>query len=401
MPITYSYGSGLDGGEMVNQGWYTDEAGNKIGQASASQELLNQYQAEGFAYLSQLMQSGMAPQQVLDELVKNDRIDLAFHAAQNGLLPHDLTVNTSLLPINSQAQGFLPNGLKLGEWNAAQQTHSSHDRFTEQFLPAAAMFVGAGYGLGALGAEAGAGAGLAEGAGVYGGLDAGAIAGADFVGGAAPIISNFSPPWLQGLGVNLAPTGTPGLNLLGTGLSTALGLYGADQQKDALEDLANQQNAQYQQNLAMGQPYRDQLSALLADPESYLKSPLVTGSVQQGTDALAAALSVNGNPAGSGAALHALQNYATTQYGNSFMDYVKTLGNLGGLSAFNQSAAQGPNLTPATSAINANANTYHTLGYGLEGALNAFGVGAQKPPTNQGTSIEQLLKQLKSQGVTL
>ena len=159
------------------------------------------------------------------------------------------------------------------------------------------------------------------------------------------------------------------LSLLGIGGSTLLGLAGANQQTNALEDLAAGEDARFQQLFSAGAPYRSQLETLMADPSTYLSSPLVQTSVDQGTSALARSLSAQvGNPALSGTALHELQNYATNAFADDYYKQAQLLGNLGGLSQFAGGAAQGPNLGPSMAGIQSGANTYNVLGAGLADA---------------------------------
>jgi len=142
--------------------------------------------------------------------------------------------------------------------------------------------------------------------------------------------------------------------LLGTLASTGLGVYGANQQSNALEKLA-------EQYMGFGAPYRDRLAASYQDPAGFLaNSPDINAAVDQGTSALARSLSVNGNPAGSGRALQELQNYATQQLYGQLGNERNRLANFGGLSNFN-AAAPG---TQAT-AIGQQGNVYNALGYGL------------------------------------
>lgn len=160
---------------------------------------------------------------------------------------------------------------------------------------------------------------------------------------------------LEGLGLGAAGgslLGGGGINL-GNLLGAGLGFAGSYQQTEALKALAEKQ-------MAMGAPYRDRLNALYANPMDYLKSPEVMGAVDQGTSALAKALSVQGNPFGSGHALQELQNYATTQQLNRLDAEKKNLANFGGLSSFN-AAAPGT----AVAGINAGTGMYNAAGYGL------------------------------------
>jgi hypothetical protein len=200
--------------------------------------------------------------------------------------------------------------------------------------------------------------------------------GASTVGGAATAGTALSRI------LNGTATTADWLSVLGPVGSTALGIYGADQQADALRDVAEREDARHREMMAMGAPYRGRLESLYSDPTSYLKSSEVTVPVQQGTDALARALSVQGNPAGSGTALHEIQNYATNQLYGRLGQEKDRLAGYGGLTAYNQAAASGPNLSPTMAGINARGNVLNAAGYGLGQITN--------PPS----TLEQLYRSL-------
>ena len=115
----------------------------------------------------------------------------------------------------------------------------------------------------------------------------------------------------------------------------------------------------------MGAPYRDRLAALYNDPSKFLQSAEVTTPVQQGTDALARSLSVQGNPIGSGHALQELQNYSANQLFSRLGQEKDRLGGLGGLTAYNN-AAPGT----ALAGVNAGSNVWNAAGSGLASLTN-------------------------------
>lgn len=158
---------------------------------------------------------------------------------------------------------------------------------------------------------------------------------------------------------------------LGAALPAALGAYGANQQAGAYERLARDY-------MAMGDPYRQRLAQLYADPTAFLNSPEVKIPVQQGTDALARALSIQGNPAGSGTALQELQNYASNQIFGRLGQEKDRLAGFGGLSAYNQAAP-----SAAGAGIAANKGIYDAIGAGFADVFN--------PPT----SLADLLKGMR------
>ena len=140
--------------------------------------------------------------------------------------------------------------------------------------------------------------------------------------------------------------------ILAGAIPAAFGAYGANQQANAYEGLARDY-------MNMGAPYRGRLADLYNNPSAFLSSPEVQVPVQQGTDALARALSVQGNPIGSGTALQELQNYSANQLFGRLGQEKDRLGGFGGLSAYNQAAPQA-----ASNAIGANKGIYDAFGAG-------------------------------------
>ena len=177
---------------------------------------------------------------------------------------------------------------------------------------------------------------------------------------------------LKGLGGN---GNSSGLGSLGSLLAAGLGAYGSNRQAQQLGTLS-------QQYAGYGAPYRAMLASSYADPNSFLaNSPDIKAAVGQGTDALAHSLSTQGNPAGSGAALQQLQNYATQGLYGQLGNARNQLANFGGLSNFNQAA-----LGLATQQIQAQGNTLNALGSGISSATN--------PPT----TLQQALNSIGGLG---
>lgn len=251
----------------------------------------------------------------------------------------------------------------------------------------AALAYGGGSALGSLGAAgeavpAGTGTGAGVGAGTAGGLEAATSAGTAATG--------VAPAATQGLVGELGAAGAAGTaasglggsgasgatgtalsrildgtyntsDLLGVGGnigSTLLGVAGSRNQQNALTQLAQQQ-------MAMGAPYRDKLAAIYNDPNAFLKSSEVQTPVQQGTDALARSLSVQGNPMGSGTALQGLQDYSANQLFGRLGEEKNRLAGFGGLTSFN-AAAPGT----STAAVNAGSNVYNAVGSGIASLTN-------------------------------
>lgn len=157
------------------------------------------------------------------------------------------------------------------------------------------------------------------------------------------------------------------LKLLGQVGPSVLGAFGANSQSNALGALADK-------FAGYGAPYRDQLSALMANPSSFYSSPEASGAF----DAMARKLSIGGNPAGDP------YKQATLTGGlySLLQGKENQLAGFGGLTAYN-AAAPGA----ATTAAGTGSNIYNAVGAGLGNVLN--------PPTD----LQTLLAQLKGSGV--
>ena len=174
-------------------------------------------------------------------------------------------------------------------------------------------------------------------------------------------------------GTNGQSTGLTLASLLGAGIPAGLGALASSNQTDKLTALSDKYSA-------MGQPYRDKLSALYADPSTFLNSDAVRIPVQQGTDMLARSLSTRGNPTGSGNALTELQKYSSGQLFDRLGQEKDRLAGFGGLSAYSGAAPQA-----ATNAINSSANTYNAIGAGAADIFNP----------KQQTSLADLMRLMK------
>ena len=141
--------------------------------------------------------------------------------------------------------------------------------------------------------------------------------------------------------------------------AAGFGAYASNQQSERLADLANEYKG-------FGAPYRAELSRLQSDPGSFLTSPRVTTAVDQGTNAMARALSAkDGNPMGSGRALQELQNYSTNSLYGQLTNRENQLANFGGLSGFNAAAPQA-NLA----SVQQSGNMYNAIGAGINDVFN-------------------------------
>lgn len=146
--------------------------------------------------------------------------------------------------------------------------------------------------------------------------------------------------------------------LLGTLGSTALGVYGSNSQADSYKEIANKY-------LAMGEPYRQRLAGLYANPDAFLSSKEVQTPVQLGTDALARSLSTQGNPVASGNALQQLQSYSADQLFGKLGQEKDRLAGFGGLSSYNAAAPQAE-----TNAVGQKANVFNAVGAGMNNIFN-------------------------------
>jgi len=141
--------------------------------------------------------------------------------------------------------------------------------------------------------------------------------------------------------------------------AAGLGAYASNQQSNALAEQA----AKFAE---FGAPYRQQLASLQSDPGSFLSSPRVTSAVDQGTSAMARALSArDGNPTGSGRALQEMQNYATNSLYGQLTNRENQLANFGGLSNFD-AAAPSANLA----SVQQTGNMYNAIGAGINDIFN-------------------------------
>jgi hypothetical protein len=165
--------------------------------------------------------------------------------------------------------------------------------------------------------------------------------------------------------------GGTNLDLMGKLLGTGLGMYGANQQANSTRDLANQ-FAEY------GAPYRQKLSNLYTNPDSFLGSQEVQKPVQMGSDIMARSLSTQGNPTGSGRAMQQLQNYSADQLFGRLGQEKDRLAGFGGLASYNAAAP-----TVASNAAGMENNWMNVAGAGIADIFN--------PPKQYG-SLADLFK---------
>lgn len=142
-------------------------------------------------------------------------------------------------------------------------------------------------------------------------------------------------------------------DLIGRLGPSILGFLGANNQSNAQNDL-------YKEWLKLGEPYRNSLASLNADPISFYNSPHVQGALQHGTDAMARSLSAKvGNPILNPTALQEMQNYTT----RGLMDmYNQRFGQLTTAGQLGLGAAAGM----GQGAVNAQAGPYNAIGAGIQ-----------------------------------
>lgn len=237
---------------------------------------------------------------------------------------------------------------------------------------------GLGLGAGALGAEAlgtaaagagGAGVGSVAGPAAAGAAGTAAAAGAGSVGGKT--LSDL-------LSGNISPGDITLSDLaksLGTIGSTALGVYGANEQTKALKDIADRY-------YALGAPSRDRYEASYAPGFKVTDIPGYTDAIDSTTNALMRKLSTNGNPYGDPGALAEAQKYVTSNVAlPAIQSYRTQNANTGGYSSFNTAAP-----STATGAVNAEGGIYNAIGSGIADL------------THPQPSLTDILKQLRGTG---
>lgn len=159
-----------------------------------------------------------------------------------------------------------------------------------------------------------------------------------------------------GNALGLGQQGSNLLDLLGNLAGAGLGIWNAQQQADAADDL-------YDRFFALGEPYRQQLADLNANPSNFFQSDIVQGALQQGSDALARSLSAKvGNPILNPTALQEMQNYTSRGLLDAYNNRFNQLASAGQLGV-SQSAPLG------LQAVNAQGDVGYTAGLGLKSVL--------------------------------
>lgn len=196
--------------------------------------------------------------------------------------------------------------------------------------------------------------------------------------GNGPKLPNGTPVdlFLKNIQVQMGLSNKDLISLAGRLGAAGLGALASNKQASALKNLAGQYTE-------YGAPYRAILAQSYANPSAFLaNSPDIKAAVDQGTSALARALSVRGNPAQSGTALQEMQNYATQGLYGQLGNERQRLANFGGLTALTSAV---PSLS--AQAIGANSGLYNALGYGLQQV------------TNPQPTIDDLMKSINTGGL--
>lgn len=161
------------------------------------------------------------------------------------------------------------------------------------------------------------------------------------------------------------------LSILGTAGATGLGLAGANSQSNALKDVYNQQ-------MTLGAPYRDLLTASYQPGFNLANDSAFQGALDTSAQAAARATSArSGNPVDNPGAYAEMQKYITNSTALPYLqNYRSQLGTFGQLGTNTAGAA-------AIGGAQANGGTYNALGYGLgqltqpdspfKGLLSQFG----------------------------
>lgn len=130
---------------------------------------------------------------------------------------------------------------------------------------------------------------------------------------------------LRDIGINVDPRT---LGMLGTGLSTGLGVYGANQQDKALQGVINNQRA-------VTQPFLDDVMDIFKNPDKFYQRPEVTGAIDASMRGLSAKV---GNPINNPGAIAQQAAYNTGLYNNALNTRLATA--LGGQDTLNRLQTQ-------------------------------------------------------------
>jgi hypothetical protein len=151
----------------------------------------------------------------------------------------------------------------------------------------------------------------------------------------------------------------------GAAAPALLSMYASGQQSEALEEVARMENERYQQNFALGAPSRARYEASFADGFDITRDPALKAAMEGTSTTLLNRLSTQGNPFGNPSGVAEANKYVLSNVALPYLQNYRTQNaNTGGYSAFNTSAASGPNMQPTLSAINADMNVWNAAGAG-------------------------------------
>ena len=259
-------------------------------------------------------------------------------------------------------------------------------------LSSAAGIHGLGAGVGAGGVGLGTGAAGAAAAGMgssalltpalagAAGLATGGASAPTLTGGAATGGAATAPA--AGTALSRAMDGTATAadwaSLGGTGLSTLLGMYGADQQGDAYGDVASQY-------LALGAPSRARLEASYAPGFSMANEPGYQDALDLAANSSARAMSAKvGNPVENPGAYGEIQKYVTQSTALPQLNTYRSQNLSGGGLGVNTAG------TASTAEAGQTGSLYNALGYGV-GSLT-------QPESPYKSLYEQMMKKSLSTG---
>ena len=160
--------------------------------------------------------------------------------------------------------------------------------------------------------------------------------------------------------------------VLGTAGSTALGLYGANQQADAMRDVANTNAGLAREFMGLGAPYRARLDASYAPGFDLWSQPAYSTALDRAADVSGRAWSARaGNPAGSptaqgGIYRDVLAGLVLPEQSN----YRGQLGQFGGLGLNTAGSLYSGNTAPLMAAAGAQGQGLNAIGYGVNNLTN-------------------------------
>ena len=176
------------------------------------------------------------------------------------------------------------------------------------------------------------------------------------------------------------------VDALGRAVPGLLGAYAANQQGDALSDIAGKEDARIREFMAYGAPSRDRYEASFAPGFDIGSDPALKGAMDTTSDTLLRRLSATGgNPFGNPSGLIEANKSVLDSVALPYLqNYRNQNASTGGYGAFNTTAAGGGNSNALNLAgVGADTNVWNALGSSASSVFN--------PPS----SLEELLKKFK------